>query len=81
MLALTVPSAALFGVMAAVLNAGCFGLVSSMPPLYAQALMTGQAVAGLAVSVASFVTTAAEPPGASVRCRGPSTAGLAIFAL
>jgi hypothetical protein len=56
MLALTVPSAALFGVMAAVLNAGCFGLVSSMPPLYAQALMTGQAVAGLAVSVASFVT-------------------------
>ena len=63
MLALTVPSAMVFGVMAAVLNTGCFGLVSSMPPLYAHALMSGQALAGLAVSVSSFVTNAAEPPG------------------
>lgn len=63
MVGMTLPSACLLGVMTSVLNGGCFGLVSALPPVYAQATMTGQALAGFAVACASFVTIWAEGAG------------------
>jgi len=63
MVGVTLPSACLLGVMTSVLNGGCFGLVSALPPVYAQATMTGQALAGFAVACASFVTIWAEGAG------------------
>mmetsp|Transcript_22768 Transcript_22768/g.49903 ORF Transcript_22768/g.49903 Transcript_22768/m.49903 type:complete len:515 (-) Transcript_22768:942-2486(-) len=56
------PSAALMGGLTSMLNGGCFGLVGGFPSIYTQAVMTGQALAGLMVAVASFITIWAEPP-------------------
>jgi len=62
MLGLTLSSAVALGIFTSVLNAGGWSLVSCLPPVYAQGFMTGQAVAGLAVAGASFVTTLAGNP-------------------
>merc|ERR1711871_1240278 len=39
------------GCAAALLQAGIFGLAGRFPPVYTQAVMSGQGVAGMAVSV------------------------------
>mmetsp|Transcript_25862 Transcript_25862/g.65467 ORF Transcript_25862/g.65467 Transcript_25862/m.65467 type:complete len:528 (-) Transcript_25862:2705-4288(-) len=49
------------GFMTAFLQGGIFGLAGQFAPKYTQAVMTGQGVAGLLVSVTAIVTTAAEP--------------------
>lgn len=54
---LTLLSTCLCGFFGAFLSAGLFGLGAILPPQYTGALMTGQGLAGLSVSVSSLLTT------------------------
>lgn len=49
------------GITAALLQAGIFGLAGRFPPMYTQAVMSGQGVAGATVSIISLVTAADAP--------------------
>jgi hypothetical protein len=40
---------------------GIFGMAGQFPAIYTQAIMSGQGLAGLIVSVASILTTLAAP--------------------
>jgi equilibrative nucleoside transporter 1/2/3 len=53
---------ALCGVCGAVLSGGLFGLGATFPPAYTGALMSGQGLAGLIVSVANVLTLLASSP-------------------
>eukprot|EP00602_Paraphysomonas_sp_CaronLab_P001382 CAMPEP_0185027674 /NCGR_PEP_ID=MMETSP1103-20130426/12912_1 /TAXON_ID=36769 /ORGANISM="Paraphysomonas bandaiensis, Strain Caron Lab Isolate" /LENGTH=388 /DNA_ID=CAMNT_0027561779 /DNA_START=194 /DNA_END=1360 /DNA_ORIENTATION=+ len=59
---ITLLSCMVVGLSNALLSGGLFGLCGSFPPQYTGALMGGQGLAGLAVSVASIVTTWAGNP-------------------
>lgn len=48
------------GACGAVLSGGVFGLAGMFPPIYTQAIMGGQGLAGLMIAVASVITTAAS---------------------
>lgn len=58
---LTLTSTSLCGFFTAFLTGGLFGLSAKFPPMYTGAVMTGQGVAGLIVSISSLVTTIAGP--------------------
>lgn len=62
---ITLLSSCFCGVCGAFLSAGLFGLGGLLPPKYTGALMTGQAVAGLVVSVSSILTTLASKDSTS----------------
>ena len=49
------------GACTALLQGGIFGLAAQFPGMYTQAVMGGQGLAGVAVSVASIATTAGTP--------------------
>lgn len=66
LLATVLPSAAITGGSAACVQAGTFALAACFPPLYMQALLAGQAVAGLAVSLTAFITLWVAPPFSGV---------------
>lgn len=53
---------ALCGVCGAILSGGLFGLGAIFPPAYTGALMSGQGLAGLIVSVSSVLTQLAASP-------------------
>jgi equilibrative nucleoside transporter 1/2/3 len=53
---------ALCGICGAILSGGLFGLGAMFPPAYTGALMSGQGLAGLIVSVASLLTQLASNP-------------------
>ena len=59
---ITLLSTCVCGVCGAILSGGLFGLAAVMPPVYTGAVMNGQGLAGLTVSVASILTTLAAPP-------------------
>lgn len=61
-MSITLPAIGLTGVTTACLQAGTFALASHFPPRNMQAILAGQAVAGLGVALASFITTWAAPP-------------------
>ncbi len=58
----TLLSTCMCGICGAILSGGLFGLGAMFPPAYTGALMSGQGVAGLIVSVASILTTLAAAP-------------------
>ena len=58
---LTMVSTMLSGLCAAPLSGGLFGLAAVFPPAYTAALMNGQGLAGLTVSIADVLTTVAQP--------------------
>jgi equilibrative nucleoside transporter 1/2/3 len=58
---LTLLSAFLCGLCGAILSAGLFGLGAMFPPAYTAALMNGQGLAGLVVSVSAIVTIVSAP--------------------
>lgn len=62
LLATVLSSTAVSGVSAACVQAGTFALAACFPPLYMQALLAGQAMAGLAVSLTAFITLWVVPP-------------------
>jgi hypothetical protein len=49
------------GVTAALIQAGIFGLAGRFPSMYTQAVMSGQGVAGMTVSVISLITALSAP--------------------
>jgi hypothetical protein len=49
------------GVTAALIQAGIFGLAGRFPSVYTQAVMSGQGVAGMTVSVISLITALSAP--------------------
>ena len=63
------------GITAALIQAGIFGLAGRFPPVYTQAVMSGQGVAGVIVSVTSLISALSsscdgkpgDPSTASVR--------------
>lgn len=59
---LTLLSTIVCGVSGAILSGGLFGLAAVMPPVYTGAVMNGQGLAGLTVSIASIVTILAADP-------------------
>ena len=59
---MTLISCMIVGISNAMLSGGLFGLCGNFPPKYTGALMGGQGLAGLAVSVASISTTWAGNP-------------------
>lgn len=59
---LTVISACLCGLMGAALSGGLFSLGAMLPPAYTGAIMNGQGLAGLIVSVSALLTTLAAAP-------------------
>ena len=56
------------GVTAALIQAGIFGLAGRFPSVYTQAVMSGQGVAGMTVSIISLITALSTP------CSGSSAA-------
>ena len=62
MFAITIPTCLIAGLLTAVLQGGVFGLAGMFPGAYMQALMAGQGLGGMGVSIAALVTTAASPP-------------------
>lgn len=60
--AVTLLSCCIVGSSNALLSGGIFGLAGTFPPNYTGAVMSGQGLAGLVVSVASLVTTWAGKP-------------------
>jgi solute carrier family 29 (equilibrative nucleoside transporter), member 1/2/3 len=54
---LTLLSCMIVGISNAMLSGGLFGLCANFPPKYTGALMSGQGLAGLTVSIASISTT------------------------
>ena len=66
MMAWTLLTLLLLGVLTAVVQGGSFGLASSLPPMYNQALMGGQAVAGV---LSAAGTSACCPPTSSTLTR------------
>jgi len=58
----TLGSLAVIGVCTALLTGGVFGLGALFPPIYTQALMAGQGLAGLVTSLASIFTLLAVKP-------------------
>ena len=58
----TLVSLAVVGSCGAFMSGGIFGLAAIFPPIYTQAIMSGQGLAGLIVSLASITTTAIAPP-------------------
>jgi solute carrier family 29 (equilibrative nucleoside transporter), member 1/2/3 len=59
---ITLLSCCVVGSSNALLSGGIFGLAGSFPPQYTGAVMSGQGLAGLVVSIASLVTTWAGNP-------------------
>lgn len=59
---ITFISTCLCGLCGALLSGGLFGLGAMFPPAYTGALMNGQGLAGLVVSVAGVLTTVAVDP-------------------
>jgi len=59
---LTLLSTIVCGVSGAILSGGLFGLAAVMPPVYTGAVMNGQGLAGLTVSLASIGTILASDP-------------------
>jgi len=53
----------LVGISAALVQSGIFGLAGRFPPIYTQAVMSGQGVAGIIVSITSLSTVLATPCG------------------
>lgn len=51
------------GCCVAILQGGMFGLVGRLPPMYVQAVMGGQGLAGLVVSIVGLVTAFFAPTG------------------
>lgn len=58
---MTFMSCVLCGLFGAFLNAGFFSLGAVFPPAYTGAMMSGQGLAGMTVSIASIVSQAAGP--------------------
>jgi len=63
-MALTLITLLVLGVLTAVVQGGSFALASVLPPVYNQALMSGQAVAGIATAIIALLSTAAGGEGA-----------------
>jgi solute carrier family 29 (equilibrative nucleoside transporter), member 1/2/3 len=59
---LTLLSTIVCGISGAILSGGLFGLAAVMPPVYTGAVMNGQGLAGLTVSIASILTILASDP-------------------
>jgi solute carrier family 29 (equilibrative nucleoside transporter), member 1/2/3 len=59
---LTLFSTCLCGIFGAFLTAGLFGLCASLPAAYTGALMSGQGIAGLVVSLSGILTTISSKP-------------------
>lgn len=55
------------GCMSAIQGGGIIALASYFPPIYINAIMTGQALAGLIISSSALITTASDP-GSSTSC-------------
>merc|ERR1711871_393343 len=55
------------GCMSAVQGGGIIALASNFPPVYINAMMTGQALAGLIISSSALITTAGDPSN-SIDC-------------
>jgi equilibrative nucleoside transporter 1/2/3 len=58
----TLASLAVVGICTALMTGGVFGLGALFPPIYTQAMMAGQGLAGLVTSVASIGTLLAVSP-------------------
>ncbi|CAL5222718.1 g5121 [Coccomyxa viridis] len=76
----TLISVGLMGATTALLQGGLFGLAGLCPPIYVQATSVGQAVAGFAVSVLSFLTTWAALVPEPGEERGPRDVAMTAFA-
>lgn len=59
---ITILSTVICGICGAILSSGLFGLAAVMPPVYTGAVMNGQGMAGLTVSLASMFTIIATAP-------------------
>ena len=59
---ITLLSTCVCGISGAILSGGLFGLAAVMPPIYTGAVMNGQGLAGLTVSLASMFTIIATKP-------------------
>ena len=57
----TVGMLAASGLAAALVQSGIFGLAGRFPPLYTQAIMSGQGIAGVIVSSTSLITAMSTP--------------------
>ena len=57
----TVGMLATSGLAAALVQSGIFGLAGRFPPLYTQAIMSGQGIAGVIVSFTSLITAVSTP--------------------
>lgn len=68
LLGAVLPAVGVTGASTACLQAGTFALAAYFPPLYMQAVLAGQAMAGLAVAITSFITLWMAPPA-----QGPSS--------
>ncbi|CAK0783744.1 hypothetical protein CVIRNUC_006943 [Coccomyxa viridis] len=73
-------SVGLMGATTALLQGGLFGLAGLCPPIYVQATSVGQAVAGFAVSVLSFITTWAALVPEPGQERSPADVAVTAFA-
>ena len=62
-MAITIVTLMTLGVLTALVQAGSFALASVLPPVYNQAIMSGQAVAGIATAVIALLSTAAGRSG------------------
>ena len=62
-MAITIVTLMTLGVLTALVQAGSFALASVLPPVYNQAIMSGQAVAGIATAVIALLSTAAGSSG------------------
>lgn len=62
-MAITLVTLMTLGVLTALVQAGSFALASVLPPVYNQAIMSGQAVAGIATAVIALLSTAAGSLG------------------
>ena len=62
-MAITLVTLMTLGVLTALVQAGSFALASVLPPVYNQAIMSGQAVAGIATAVIALLSTAAGRSG------------------
>jgi hypothetical protein len=63
------------GIAAALVQAGIFGLAGRFPPIYTQAVMSGQGVAGIIVSVTSLFSALSSSCGAGQSGSGSGGGG------
>ena len=78
---LTIFSIAVSGACTALLQGGIFALAGRFPPIYTSAVMTGQGVAGMTVSICSVITTLTEPCSSKITLADVRWSAFAYFSV